>query len=354
MTMTGTDRPAAARVAVVGAGLISRYHLDALASLPGVQLTALVARDPGRAAPLAAEYEIERMLGDWRDVPGVADCAVIATPDDTHVAIAHGLVDAGVAVLVQKPLAPTADEARSLVGRASGGRVSASFMHRHLDATVALQRLIAEGHLGEIMSARIRNATPGPDWSAWFFEAEGPIAGVAGQLGVHGIDLVQHLLGEIRTVQAAVATRKPVRVLRDGSTVRSRVPDHVHAVYRLASGALVSHEQVWAEAGGTDRFRMEVHGTVASAILASPSSPLTLHRADGTSSEVPIEREPVLGSRHHAAWLASVHEGADDGTAEAAWRGLRVAEAIADAAASGNTLTLENAHPAADIERSAP
>lgn len=345
MSMTAADHRDPTRVAVIGAGLISRYHLEALAASPDVDLVALVARTPERATVIAAEYAIPHVLDEWAALPGMADAVVIATPDDTHVEIAKGLVARGVAVLVQKPVAPSAEEAHALVHLASQGRVSASFMHRHLDGTVALERLLREGVLGEVMSARIRNATPGPDWSAWFFRADGPIAGVVGQLGVHGIDLVQHLLGDIVTVQAASAIRKNERQLRDGSRVRSTVPDHVHALYRLENGALVSHEQVWAEAGGTDRFRMEVHGAHASAFLSSPSGPLVVHRGNGRSEEIPLEREAVLGRRHHDAWLSAVRDGRDDGTTEDAWRGLRIAEAITAAAASGETIRLRTESP---------
>lgn len=339
MTQPGTPSTPL-RVGMVGAGLISAYHLDALDSVADADVTMLVARDVQRAQAVADRYGIPRVVADWRELVGQVDAAIVATPDDTHVEIARGLMSAGIPVMVQKPIATSAAEAEALVADAPAGLLSASFMHRHLDATVVLADILARGDLGEIMSVRMRNATPGPDWGAWFFEASSPTAGVVSQLGVHGIDLVEHLIGPIRTVQALTAIRMPARPLRDGTTVISAVPDHAHAIYRLASGVLVSHEQCWAEAGGTERFQLEVHGTNASAVIDAPSRPVTVHERGGESRLVALEPEPVLGHRHHAAWVRDVRARQDDGTAAAAARGLRVAETIAVAAASGALFTV--------------
>ncbi len=339
---TGTDDPRdlrPLRVGVVGAGLISTYHLTALAALDDVELQAVVAGRPDSARARAAEYGVAAFT-DWRELVGVVDAAVVATPDHTHPEIAAGLMTAGIPVLVQKPLAPSAAEAHALVAGAPYGLLSASFMHRFLDATVQLAEVLRRGDLGDIMSARLRNATPGPDWGEWFFREAGPTAGVIGQLGVHGIDLVEHLLGDIRSVQAVVATRMPQRRLRDGTSVRSRVPDHALATYVLEGGILVSHEQCWAEAGGTERFRMEVHGTRASAVLAAPSAEIEIFERGGAVRRPPLEREAVLGLRHHRHWAAVARRRQDDGSGRAAERGLRIAEAIARAAETRQTIDI--------------
>lgn len=333
--------PAPLRVGVVGAGLISRYHLDALAALPEADVRAVVASRYSSARSRADEYGAQLALTGWEELIGEVDAAVVATPDETHAAISAGLVSAGVAVLVQKPIATSVGDAARLVRTAPAGLLSASFMHRHLDATVRLRALLQSGDLGEIMSARLRNATPGPDWGAWFFRGDHATSGVIGQLGVHGIDLVEHLLGRISTVQAMSATRMPIRTMSDGSTVRSDVPDHALAHYRLADGVLVSHEQCWAEAGGTERFRLEVHGTRATAVLESPSADIVVHERGAATRRLPIEREPVLGHRHHRAWLAAVRARQDDATARDAVRGLRIADRVAQAAASGATTDVD-------------
>ncbi|KQZ10793.1 Gfo/Idh/MocA family oxidoreductase [Agromyces fucosus] len=340
MTPGTGDAPLPSRVGVVGAGLISAYHLDALAALEDAPVEAIVATRPERAVSAAARYGAPHALTDWRDLRGLVDVAIIATPDDTHADLARALIAEGIAVMVQKPLAASLADAAALVADSPPHLISASFMHRHLDATVALEAVLRSGALGEIMSARIRNATPGPDWGGWFYQGNGPMAGVVGQLGVHGIDLVEHLLGRITSVQAMTATRMPLRTMRDGEVIQSSVPDHALAHYRLANGVLVSHEQCWAEAGGTERFAMEVHGTEASAVLRTPSSPIGIHWRSGEWQALELDREPVLGFRHHRAWIDSVRRGADDGTARDAVRGLHVAEIVGQAAREQRTIEL--------------
>ena len=86
-------------------------------------------------------------------------------------------------------------------------------------------------------SLRIRNATPGPGWSDWFFDAAHVTHGVVDQLGVHGIDLVQQLIGPIADVSARLATQLPVRRLDDGRTARVGVADTAFATYGFVGGA---------------------------------------------------------------------------------------------------------------------
>ena len=72
-------------------------------------------------------------------------------------------------------------------------------MHRYFEEVVAARELIASGKTGKVLSARMRNATPGPDWGDWFFSRAKVGSGVVLQLGVHGIDLLRHFFGEIDT-----------------------------------------------------------------------------------------------------------------------------------------------------------
>jgi predicted dehydrogenase len=97
------------KVAVIGAGHMGRYHADKFARLPGVELAAVVDRDPARA-PVA----------DFRRVIAAIDAAVIAVPTDLHHAIARECLEKGVHLLVEKPLAATLEQADDLVELARG------------------------------------------------------------------------------------------------------------------------------------------------------------------------------------------------------------------------------------------
>lgn len=328
---------------MVGAGTISTYHLSAIAALDDVRVATVIARSSGAAYAMAERYGIQNYTDNLLDAlkdDGI-DAAIVATPDDTHVEIVDVLMRHGVCVMVQKPIATSYRDACALLGRRRPGTadLSVSFMHRFLDETVALKAILLEGILGEIMSVRIRNATPGPDWGSWFFKSNGETDGVVGQLGVHGIDLIEHLFGSIDSVRAIVRQRVPIRTMRDGGLVRSEVPDHAMASYELSNGILVSHEMCWAEVAGTDRFRLEVFGTKGTASVRMPTVGLDVVGSTGAKLSYPIEKEPVQGYRHHRQWVDNVVNGVDSRTAEAATRGLLIAAAIAISSRENTTIS---------------
>src|SRR5690606_37582095 len=107
----------------------------------------------------------------------------------------------------------------------SAGKLTVSFMHRYFPEVAWLRGMLEQGRLGQIHSVRIRNATPGADWNDWFFKRGSVSGGVVMQLGVHGIDLCQHLFGPIEHVAAEMTTARPERILADGRVVRSELED---------------------------------------------------------------------------------------------------------------------------------
>jgi len=329
------------RVALIGAGSIADWHLAGLAAA-GCPAALVASRRIARAREAAARHRIAETVQGWETLPPRADihAAIIATPDATHAEIAAAFLEAGKPVLVQKPLAGSVEAADLLVGLARARRVplEVAFMHRHLPEVVAAARLLREGAIGRVLSARIRNATPGPDWDHWFWQA-GESGGVAGQIGIHGMDLLRHLIAPITSVAAEAAIRVPHRRLRDGTTVEVGVPDHAAAAYRLGDGSLATHEMSFCDRGGTDRFAMEIHGETASLALRGPHGPLALLR-DGAWAAQPVTAE-ADGLRQHALFM-DVARGRVPPTssAEDALAAQHVIAAVARSAASGHRVAL--------------
>jgi predicted dehydrogenase len=100
------------KLAVIGAGHMGRYHAEKFARLPGIELAALVDRDPARAG-----------ISDFRKILDRVDAAVIAVPTDRHHEVARACLEKGLHVLVEKPIASTLDEADELVALAKENRV---------------------------------------------------------------------------------------------------------------------------------------------------------------------------------------------------------------------------------------
>lgn len=140
------------RVAVIGCGAMSReFHLPVLAGYEGVQLSVLVDRDAARAEELARAYGIGTVLNDAADLTrDLADAALIATPPFHHAPCAIELASRGLHLLVEKPMALTAIDARAMVEAADrAGVVLAVGLFRRLYPSMRLLRsLVADGPLG--------------------------------------------------------------------------------------------------------------------------------------------------------------------------------------------------------------
>jgi predicted dehydrogenase len=107
------------RMAVVGVGYLGRHHARILSKMPDVALTAVVDPNRARAAEVAAASGA-RALGDVAELDQAGiDAVTIAAPTAVHHAIARPLLDRGIAVLVEKPVARTLDEADDLIAAAA-------------------------------------------------------------------------------------------------------------------------------------------------------------------------------------------------------------------------------------------
>ncbi len=132
------------------------FHAPLVAATPGLEVAAITTSNPERAERARREHPGAEVLAD----PAAAleraddlDFAVVATPNDSHVPLARAALDAGLAVVVDKPLAPSADEARALVEHArKAGRPLTVFLNRRWDSDqLTLRRLLDEEKLGRVL-----------------------------------------------------------------------------------------------------------------------------------------------------------------------------------------------------------
>jgi predicted dehydrogenase len=179
------------RLAVVGCGHLGTIHARLLAARPDVELVAVV--DPSAdARGRVAQAHGCRPLAEPRDLIGVADAAVVAAPTGLHAAVALPLLEAGLDLLVEKPLAATVEEARSIVVAARRhGRVVAV---GHVERFNPAWRLAVEkaGRVRAVESARLAP-----------FTFRSMDVGVVLDLMIHDIDLVLSLEpGRLERVEA--------------------------------------------------------------------------------------------------------------------------------------------------------
>ena len=139
------------KVAVIGVGHLGRHHARIVSSLPGVELAAVVDINRERAEQVASEYG-SHPLTDWREVRGRADAVTVATPTETHLEIVEPLLDAGLHVLVEKPMTRTTADAERLLAAAtkSGATFGVGHTERFNPAVAAARTVVRDPRFIEV------------------------------------------------------------------------------------------------------------------------------------------------------------------------------------------------------------
>ena len=204
-------------VGVVGVGHLGRHHARLYAGLPGVRLVGVADRDLERARVIAAEHGCEA-FADALELVGRIQAASVAVPTAEHRAVAEPLLEAGVDLLVEKPLALTLDDADAIIATAERAqrRVMVGHSERFHPAAIALAAEVREPRFFEIH--RLAG-----------FTERGTDIDVVLDLMIHDLDLLLHLDGSEPTSIDAVG----VNALTD------RV-DIANARIRMASGAVAN------------------------------------------------------------------------------------------------------------------
>jgi predicted dehydrogenase len=189
------------RTAVVGCGHFGRHHADKYAACAGARLVAVVDRDEAAARSLADRLGVQA-LTDAGDLPGFADAASVAVPTSSHLEVASRLLEGGLHVLVEKPLATTLTDASALIALAARQEriLQVGHLERFNAAVLALGDVIDRPLF--IESHRIAP-----------FSERGTDVDVVLDLMVHDIDLIQLLVG--RPLAAVDAVGVPVLSGRD-------------------------------------------------------------------------------------------------------------------------------------------
>jgi predicted dehydrogenase len=133
------------RVAVVGVGVFGREHARVYSEAAGSRLVAVCDIDESRGRATAERYGVE-FVSDHRELVGKVDAASVATPTESHEVIARELLDAGIAVLVEKPIARTVSEADQIIETAkrTGAVLQVGHLERFNPAVMAAARIVTQ------------------------------------------------------------------------------------------------------------------------------------------------------------------------------------------------------------------
>jgi len=280
------------RVAIAGYGLAgSGFHAPLIASTPGLAVASVVTRNLERQDRARREHPGAAVLDTTDEIwarSGDHDLVVVATPNDSHVALARRALEAGLPVVVDKPLATSAAQARELVADAERlGVMLTAFHNRRWDSDqLTLRRMLSDGTLGTVVRYESRferwrpELKPEQVWRETTTPAEG--GGVLLDLGTHLVDQALVLFGPAARVYGEVDIR------RGGAS-----DDDIFVAIQHASGV---HSHLWASSvAAAPGPRLRVLGTRAGYLVTD---------VDGQEDALRTGSRPGDGS----AWGAEPRE----------------------------------------------
>ncbi|MGH4032690.1 Gfo/Idh/MocA family oxidoreductase [Actinomycetota bacterium Odt1-20B] len=367
---TGTAPHAPLRVGLIGYGLAgSVFHAPLIAATEGLALDTVVTSNPERQAQARAEFgdglRTVASADELWERADELDLIVIASPNKTHVPLATAALKAGLPVVVDKPVAGTAAEARELAALADErGLLLSVFQNRRWDNDFrTLQRLISEGELGEVWRFESRFERWRPQPKGGWRESGNPeeIGGLLYDLGSHVVDQALVLFGPAAAVYAEADVRRPGAEADDDTflavTHTSGVRSHLYVSattaqlgprfrvlgssagyvkYGLDPQEAALREGRRPAAGGQDTDGQEwgVEAECMWGRVGSGESPLT-------GGGRPVETLPGDYPAYYAAVAAALRgQGPNPVTAHEAAAALDVLEAARRSARDGVTVTL--------------
>ena len=228
----------AIRTAVIGVGYLGKFHAEKYAAAPEAELVAVCDANPEIAAANAEKLGVEAVT-DYRELVGRVDAVSIVVPTQLHHEVAATMIDAGIHVLVEKPITATVEEGRDLVARAENNGVTLQVGHleRFNPAMMALREEVHQPLF--IESHRLAPFNP-----------RGADVNVVLDLMIHDIDLILDLVGA------------PIRELRaDGIPVITEAIDIANARLKFENGCVANVTASRVSLDAQRRMRVFEHNT---------------------------------------------------------------------------------------------
>jgi predicted dehydrogenase len=248
------------RFGFIGAGTMGTIHMETFRQIPGVELTAVADVSEARANQVAAEYGVAKAYSDSGRLiadPNVA-AVVVSVPNAFHAELAIAALEAGKHVLLEKPMAMNAEEARNVMKaqQASGKTLMIGHQMRWNAEIAEAKRRIEEGKLGRIyyMKAGWLRRMGIPGWGTAYTSQAMMGGGSAVDIGVHMLDLALYLSAPRKPIGVYGAAFGEIGKQRKGIGTWGvpnwngafDVDDLATAMIRLDDGAMVHLEVSWA------------------------------------------------------------------------------------------------------------
>ncbi len=264
------------RVAVIGAGFWGRNHARVISEMEGCRLFAVVDVDLERASAVAKRYGVAKVYRDHRELVAgeKVDLATICTPSVTHAPIARDLLESGIPVLVEKPMAVNLEEAIGLADAAktSGVPVMVGFIERFNPAVQYVLSALRDNVIGTPLTIAARRIGPWP-------ERIGDV-GVVKDVAIHDIDLTYYFFQE-----------PPLHLYASGGALRHSYEDYMMALMSYEGGKSASLEANWLSS--KKKRDMRITGTEGVISIEFLTGEVLIEKPDYTISPTIKYVEPL-------------------------------------------------------------
>jgi scyllo-inositol 2-dehydrogenase (NADP+) len=314
------------RVALIGFGLGgAAFHAPLIACTPGMRLATIVTRNAQRRDQAAREHPratvVDSVQAVWNR-PQDHDVVVVTTSNDAHASLAMEALRAGLPVVVDKPFAVHAAQAREVIAEARRRNLLLTVYHnRRWDGELlTLKRLLAEDALGDVLRFESRLERWRPQLKGGWREQGAPElgGGLLYDLGTHLIDQALHLFGPVTHVYAELDRRRPGIEVDDDVFLALT---HASGVRSHLSASSVSAQPLpRMRVLGSRAAYLKVHGDVQEAALRSGARPDKPGWGEeprehwgllGVGDDaVPVRSEPGAYQDFYAGVIAALRNGA--------------------------------------------
>jgi predicted dehydrogenase len=302
------------RIGIIGAGFARTTQIPGFQNCDGAKIVAINSAHREHAAEVAREFGIENVEEEWRSLIARSDIDLVSivTPVVTHCEMTLAAIDAGKAVLCEKPMAMNAGEAKLMMERAESAGVLALIDHelRFLPGRLKLYELLRRGEIGKVRHAKLTfrsdsRADVTRPWNWWSDVRQG--GGTLGAIGSHVIDGFRWLLDtEVSDVFCNLATHVRERKDEDGAMREVNTDDEANLLLRFGDGELTEgatgNASMSMVESGKPEHRLELFGSAGAFMIEEGGDLWQSRTGAGEWKRVEVEHGELAEGMRDGGW----------------------------------------------------
>ncbi len=345
------------RVGFVGAGGIAGTHIRWLKPVEGVEVIALADPVEGACEKQIQNHGLDgaKAFADYKDMLKMKDIDAVSvcTPNWLHKQPSIDALKAGKHVMVEKPMAMTAGEAKAMCETAKKAKkvLTIGFQHRFNPSTQFVRNAVEDGMLGDVLYCRAHALRRRgiPSWGVFGrkeLQGGGPLI----DIGVHIIEMSHYVMGRPKPVAASAAchtylgNKKPTATAPwgDWDYKTYTVEDLATGYVRFDNGATLTIEASFAAHLENDEFKSTFMGTKAGAVVDGGQARIFTDMAGKMVNIAPtvFEKEEAF-ARKMRYWIEAIRGGENQAPGEDGWMVQQILDALYKSSEKGKEVAIK-------------